>query len=177
MLEQAIERLTVEVQKLREAIEEQTAQLARDDKRARCGVQPGFSENRRGLHHGTGSRGTTGLSVTPLRRWRKVRKGPPFRKFGRLVRYSRAEGDGLDGRRRHAAIATAWSRGALALRHVRAASPVRIGLRGPLLAQGPHGFDDSVRAFEQRTNVLHIEPALFFSCRLRAPLFAFESRV
>lgn len=48
-----------------------------------------------------------GLARSTLVRWRWSGDGPPFRKFGRAVRYARADLDGWAAERTHANTGTA----------------------------------------------------------------------
>lgn len=96
MLEDAIERLTAEVVRLREAVERQTAALAHgaDVTKMVAAAREGADAHSRGANAYLNDREVaqlTGLSLATLRRWRLFRKGPPFRKFGRAVRYARAD--------------------------------------------------------------------------------------
>lgn len=98
MLEEAIERLTVEVQRLREAVERQTIlpqRAASEDALSGAGRTAGCrAARKKGGDEFLTERGVaelTGLGLGTLRNWRLLRKGPPFRKLGWAVRYSRAD--------------------------------------------------------------------------------------
>ena len=89
MLENAIGALTLEVQKLREAIERQTLVV----ERLACSALSSESEQDLsgaliGEHQVAE---LLKLSVATVRRWRLLRTGPPFKKIGSAVRYSRTE--------------------------------------------------------------------------------------
>jgi predicted DNA-binding transcriptional regulator AlpA len=92
MLEQAIERLTDEVEKLRLAIEHHDITHIREPisvpVRAVAETVPPtgnrFVEERAVAE-------LLGVSVALLRKWRLFRNGPPYHKVGRLVRYSSKE--------------------------------------------------------------------------------------
>jgi predicted DNA-binding transcriptional regulator AlpA len=90
MLEHAIEKLTTEVQKLREAVELQTSILQRQYGVRAVSVAAVREEPNAYLPERAVA-DLAGLSVATLRRWRLFRQGPPFKKFGSCVRYSRAE--------------------------------------------------------------------------------------
>lgn len=83
MLEQAIERLTADVQKLREAIER--LQQAEQQRSPALKKAPTAFLTERAVSD------LTGLSVSTFRRWRLLKKGPPYKKFGSAVRYPHAE--------------------------------------------------------------------------------------
>lgn len=94
MLEQTIERLTLEVVKLRDAVERQTLVVVELGPANYAAVVPHTArqEPQRDAYlteHAVAE--FLGLSVALPRKWRLFRKGPPYRKLGRLVRYSRAE--------------------------------------------------------------------------------------
>jgi hypothetical protein len=90
MLEQAIERLTAEVYRLREVIERQHAFAERDRTPPRAPESdlpaPGAS-----FLNEQAVAALAGVSGGLLRRWRLFKRGPPYYKVGRLVRYSRTE--------------------------------------------------------------------------------------
>jgi predicted DNA-binding transcriptional regulator AlpA len=90
MLEQAIERLTVEVQRLRKVIERQNALAERDRTPPRAPESDAPAASASFLNEHAVAE-LAGVSVGLLRRWRLFRQGPPYHKLGRLVRYSRAE--------------------------------------------------------------------------------------
>jgi len=93
MLEQAIQKLTAEIQKLRETIERQNPLLG-GRSQVPTSVVPSTPPNTTLVDAYLNDRATAdliGVSVATLRRWRLIRSGPPFRKIGRLVRYSRVE--------------------------------------------------------------------------------------
>ena len=92
MLEQTIERLTAEVETLREAIERQTFALQQSEQRGPAAVfsqaptkAPAAFLTERAVSD------LTGLSVATIRRWRLLKNGPPYRKFGSAVRYPHAK--------------------------------------------------------------------------------------
>jgi len=94
MLEQAIERLTSEVAKLREAVERQASVLARGPVESVTVVSEPPCQNATRQEAYLTERAVAellGLSAGLLRKWRLFRTGPPYLKLGRLVRYSRAD--------------------------------------------------------------------------------------
>ncbi len=90
MLEQAIEHLTAEVVRLRQIVDRQNALLPspapREPERA-----PAREDGAEVYMNEYAVADLAGMSVATLRRWRLFRAGPPYRKFGSAVRYSRAE--------------------------------------------------------------------------------------
>ncbi len=88
MLEQAIENLTVEIQRLRDAIKHQNDLLHPQQHvptlngMPQVPALPVMLDERAEI---------LAVSVATLRRWRLLRQGPPFRKVGSLVRYSHEE--------------------------------------------------------------------------------------
>jgi predicted DNA-binding transcriptional regulator AlpA len=89
MLEQAIERLTAEVQMVRAAIECQTLAVQQAARQKVSGPAPPIAPSAFLTERAVSD--LTGLSVATIRRWRLFRKGPPYKKFGAAVRYSHAE--------------------------------------------------------------------------------------
>ncbi len=92
MLEQAIERLTLEIEKLRHVLEraDKIADMDRHSKPI-VGTTPSLPSSREGFMTEREVADYAGMSLGSVRKWRQLRKGPPARKFGRSVRYSRAE--------------------------------------------------------------------------------------
>src|SRR5690242_2899075 len=91
MLEQAIERLTLEVVKLREAVERQTMALERHPVTNTTVISAAVPGGQHAYLTERAVAELCGLSVGTVRRWRLFRQGPPYRKLGSAVRYSRAE--------------------------------------------------------------------------------------
>jgi predicted DNA-binding transcriptional regulator AlpA len=98
MLEEAIARLTAEIERLREVLERQNAMLATEratnSGRARLDAgasSPTAPEANRMYLNDRAVAELAGWSVATVRRWRFFRKGPPYRKFGSAVRYLRTE--------------------------------------------------------------------------------------
>jgi predicted DNA-binding transcriptional regulator AlpA len=92
MLEQAIEQLTLEVEKLRLAIEHHDVTPTREPIRLPVAalvdtIPP--TDNRLLDERAVGE--LLGVSVALLRKWRLFRNGPSYHKVGRLVRYSRKD--------------------------------------------------------------------------------------
>ena len=90
LLEQAVERLTAEVQRLREVIERQNAIAERDRTPPRA-LESDLPAAGASFLNEQAVAALVGVSVGLLRRWRPFKQGPPYHKVGRLVRYSRAE--------------------------------------------------------------------------------------
>jgi predicted DNA-binding transcriptional regulator AlpA len=100
MLEQAIETLTVELRRLREVIERQNALVNVEQAKPACAQRPHHSPpivlraseklTDRFLKEQAVAE-LTGLSLATVRRWRLFRTGPPYRKLGSAVRYSRED--------------------------------------------------------------------------------------
>jgi predicted DNA-binding transcriptional regulator AlpA len=92
MLEQAIEQLVLEIEKLRRTLE-------RLDSASEIGPARGVVPRPSQLSPTTSDGFMTeqaladlaGMSVASVRKWRRLGTGPQVRKFGRAVRYSRAE--------------------------------------------------------------------------------------
>jgi predicted DNA-binding transcriptional regulator AlpA len=89
MLEQSMERLTAEVQQLREAIERQTIALQQAEQRK--SPNPAATKAPAAFLTERAVSDLTGLSVSTFRRWRLLKTGPPYKKFGSAVRYPHAE--------------------------------------------------------------------------------------
>jgi hypothetical protein len=87
MLEQAMEALTFEIRKLREAVERQTELLR--VQRAEPGQQKTTQTAQPEWMNERAAARLIGVSVNCLRKWRLFNQGPPFRKLGRMVRYGR----------------------------------------------------------------------------------------
>jgi predicted DNA-binding transcriptional regulator AlpA len=88
MLEQSIGRLAEQIERLRDALNEQNALLRGRQPRdlqlpARITPSPSLDEK--------SVAEMLRLSVSVLRKWRVLRKGPPFKRLGRAVRYLRAD--------------------------------------------------------------------------------------
>ena len=88
MLEQSIDRLAVQIERLREVVVEQNVLLRgrpnpNHQSKERATLAPSLDEKAVG--------DMLGLSVSVLRKWRVQRKGPPFKRLGRAVRYFRAD--------------------------------------------------------------------------------------
>ncbi len=92
MLEQAIERLTEEVERLRAAVERQNALFGAERPSAPARApEPSPARTATMYVDERSAAELMAVSVGLLRKWRLFRKGPPHCKIGRLVRYSRSE--------------------------------------------------------------------------------------
>ena len=92
MLEQAIEQLTSEIKKLREVMERQPKAPTVEPRHPTPVASPPAPPREAAAFIGENRVAELiGISVATVRRWRMLRTGPPFRKIGSAVRYSRAE--------------------------------------------------------------------------------------